>query len=148
MWSSGGLATHPPPGWNESLAALLVAYAGLSYLFKMWLVRVSLSSIDQSSSMACDVNITIGAETKTMADAFTYEMSSTPQIDSVTPTRGGTKGGTRITISGSNFGLVNLGRVSCKVQLRLGLGIGPCKMLECESTNTSSFSWSKNFSDC
>ena len=54
--------------------------------------------------MACDVNITIGAETKTMADAFTYEMSATPQIDSVTPTRGGTKGGTRITISGSNFG--------------------------------------------
>ena len=53
---------------------------------------------------ACDVNVTIGSESSVMTNAFTYEETTTPQIDSVTPTRGGTKGGTRITISGSNFG--------------------------------------------
>ena len=44
--------------------------------------------------------------TETMSAAFTYQTADTAQIDEVSPARGGTKGGTVITITGSNFGLV------------------------------------------
>ena len=34
---------------------------------------------------------------------FTYRAGLTPTVDSVSPTRGGTGGGTTLTISGSGF---------------------------------------------
>ncbi|OWF48084.1 Fibrocystin-L [Mizuhopecten yessoensis] len=62
-------------------------------------------SLPDSSLKNCSVHVTVNNVTETLADAYTYDPVLTPVIDDVTPKRGGTQGGTRITISGSNFGL-------------------------------------------
>ena len=41
--------------------------------------------------------------TAELSNSYRYALSQTPQIDSVFPNRGGTGGGTRITIIGSGF---------------------------------------------
>ncbi|WAR05573.1 PKHL1-like protein, partial [Mya arenaria] len=48
------------------------------------------------------------------ADAYTYNAALTPTISDVTPTKGGTGGGTTITISGSGFGS-DVGAVSVMI---------------------------------
>ena len=54
--------------------------------------------------VSCAVKITIDGETKESTTPFVYERSTTPVITGVSPKRGGTQGGTSITIEGSNFG--------------------------------------------
>ena len=58
--------------------------------------------------IACDVVVAYGTETVTASTQFTYRGSLTPEITSVSPAKGGTAGGTRITISGSGFGYAKL----------------------------------------
>ncbi|XP_021357928.1 fibrocystin-L-like [Mizuhopecten yessoensis] len=57
-----------------------------------------------SSLMNCNVHVTVNKVTETLTDVYTYDPALTPVIDDVIPKRGGTQGGTRITISGFNFG--------------------------------------------
>ena len=57
-----------------------------------------------SGSVACDVTIMSGYTTATLISAYTYNEDYTPTVTSVQPERGGTAGGTLITIRGSNFG--------------------------------------------
>ncbi|XP_070541075.1 fibrocystin-L-like [Ptychodera flava] len=58
-----------------------------------------------SGTQVCDVEVTISTSgsTTSSSDAFTYESSMTPIITSVSPTRGGTGGGTTVTITGTGF---------------------------------------------
>merc|ERR1719422_2781341 len=52
---------------------------------------------------ACDVVVTQDSGEVTEAGGFTYDRALTPTIASVTPVRGGTGGGTPLTITGSGF---------------------------------------------
>ena len=49
----------------------------------------------------CNLTVTAGGISKTTR--FTYTISLTPTVGSVSPTKGGTGGGTTITINGTNF---------------------------------------------
>ena len=56
------------------------------------------------TAQTCTVDITVNGLTKTLSNAYTYDSSLTPSITEVSPRRGGTGGGTTITITGSGFG--------------------------------------------
>uniref|UniRef100_A0A8C4T925 PKHD1 like 1 n=1 Tax=Erpetoichthys calabaricus TaxID=27687 RepID=A0A8C4T925_ERPCA len=73
------------------------------------------------SSQVCDVTVYIGNNLVTLSNAFTYESALTPVVTAVTPRRGGTGGGTSLTITGSGFGsdidnvVVTIAKTSCNV---------------------------------
>ncbi|KAK3879633.1 hypothetical protein Pcinc_015818 [Petrolisthes cinctipes] len=73
-----------------------------------------------SNSQVCDVTVTNpdGSEA-TLSSGFTYDAALTPAVTSVTPTRGGTAGGTSITITGTGFAdsgnTVTIGGSDCVV---------------------------------
>ena len=52
----------------------------------------------------CDVVVSQDSGSVTQTGGFTYDRSVTPTIASISPVRGGTGGGTLITITGSGFG--------------------------------------------
>lgn len=54
----------------------------------------------------CDIVVTIGGVSSTITNGYTYVESVTPEITDVSPRRGGTMGGTKITITGTKFGSV------------------------------------------
>ena len=56
------------------------------------------------TAQTCDVVVSINSLSKTLAGSYIYDAGLTPTISGVTPTRGGTGGGTTITVSGSGFG--------------------------------------------
>ena len=56
------------------------------------------------SEATCDIEVTVRGVSQTSAAAYTYDASLLTTVTGVTPGRGGTGGGTLITISGSNFG--------------------------------------------
>ena len=56
------------------------------------------------SAQTCDVVVTVNGLSKTLANSYQYDADLTPTISGVTPSRGGTGGGTTITVSGSGFG--------------------------------------------
>ncbi|XP_076825074.1 fibrocystin-L-like [Clavelina lepadiformis] len=65
--------------------------------------------VDSSSSTTCEVKVTNEAQIEdfaiTAGSNYTYSGAQTPTITGVTPERGGTGGGTEITINGSGFTL-------------------------------------------
>ena len=61
-------------------------------------------SMSGTGSKSCDLNIVQSqGSTTSSAITFTYEESLTPMVSSISPRRGGTGGGTPITITGSGF---------------------------------------------
>uniref|UniRef100_A0A8C4XEU0 PKHD1 like 1 n=1 Tax=Erpetoichthys calabaricus TaxID=27687 RepID=A0A8C4XEU0_ERPCA len=72
-------------------------------------------------SQGCDVTVYNGNNLVTLSNAFTYTSSLTPVVTAVTPRRGGTGGGTKLTITGSGFGsdidnvMVTIARTPCNV---------------------------------
>lgn len=56
------------------------------------------------ADQSCDVAISLNGLTKTLTSAYTYNSALTPTITGVNPRRGGTGGGTTLTVSGSGFG--------------------------------------------
>ncbi|XP_066572050.1 PKHD1 like 1, tandem duplicate 1 isoform X2 [Amia ocellicauda] len=95
-----------------------------------------LSQISTSSSLYCEVppsngtgtqqdctvKVMNGQESVNVSNGFSYKLSLTPVITEVSPRRGGTAGGTRLTITGSNFSLnssditVTIAGSECDVQ--------------------------------
>ncbi|KAL4228553.1 Fibrocystin-L [Mactra antiquata] len=67
-----------------------------------------------NSAQVCNVEVAVGGLTQSLTNAYTYDSSLTPTISSVDPTRGGTGGGTTLTITGSGFGNV-AGSVSVSI---------------------------------
>ncbi|KAJ8273405.1 hypothetical protein GJAV_G00101260 [Gymnothorax javanicus] len=55
-------------------------------------------------TLACTVEVLQANDSMSLPSAFTYRSVLTPAITEVSPRRGGTAGGTRLTITGSNFG--------------------------------------------
>ena len=56
-----------------------------------------------SGTETCDVTLTQGAGSVTVSGGFTYDDSLTPHVTDVSPKRGGTGGGTPMTITGTGF---------------------------------------------
>ena len=61
-------------------------------------------STPTGSNGVCDVVVTVRGVTMTQAASYTYDSSLETTVTGVTPIRGGTGGGTVITITGTNFG--------------------------------------------
>ncbi|XP_016299954.1 fibrocystin-L-like [Sinocyclocheilus anshuiensis] len=55
------------------------------------------------AEQACTVIVMNGGDAVNLTNSYTYRSSLTPVITDVTPRRGGTAGGTRLTITGSGF---------------------------------------------
>ncbi|XP_076824499.1 fibrocystin-L-like isoform X2 [Clavelina lepadiformis] len=68
--------------------------------------------VDSSSSTTCEVKVTNEAQIEdfaiTAGSNYTYSGAQTPTITGVTPERGGTGGGTEITITGSGFTMTSI----------------------------------------
>uniref|UniRef100_A0A6I8N1M6 Fibrocystin-L n=1 Tax=Ornithorhynchus anatinus TaxID=9258 RepID=A0A6I8N1M6_ORNAN len=71
----------------------------------------------------CEVTVANGKDLSQLNAAFTYSSLLTPIITSVAPRRGGTAGGTRLTITGSGFSSdwqdvhVTIAQATCDVEL-------------------------------
>ncbi|XP_041373046.1 fibrocystin-L-like isoform X2 [Gigantopelta aegis] len=74
-----------------------------------------------SAGTACDVIVTVNGLSRTLTPQYTYDSSLTPEITLVDPRRGGTGGGTTVTITGTGFGTtdsavqVTIGGATCVV---------------------------------
>ena len=64
---------------------------------------LSPENTSSGSTEVCDVQVNQSSGSVTASSSFTYDKDLTPIVTSITPARGGTGGGTRITISGSGF---------------------------------------------
>lgn len=61
------------------------------------------SNNGSQSEVSCMVTVINQADAVNISDGFTYKSQLTPVITEVSPRRGGTAGGTRLTIAGSGF---------------------------------------------
>ncbi|XP_069115782.1 fibrocystin-L-like [Argopecten irradians] len=60
--------------------------------------------VQGSDAVVSDVTLSLNSVVKNITNAYTYRPNLTPTITGVTPNRGGTAGGTTVTINGTNFG--------------------------------------------
>ncbi|XP_050416785.2 fibrocystin-L [Patella vulgata] len=67
-----------------------------------------------TATTQCDVVATVNTITQTLSNGYTYDASLTPEITGVSPARGGTAGGTTLTITGTGFG-TTVGDVSVTI---------------------------------
>lgn len=58
---------------------------------------------DTQSQVSCTVEISNQLDAVNISNGFTYKSQLTPEISEVSPRRGGTAGGTTLTIHGSGF---------------------------------------------
>ena len=56
-----------------------------------------------NNDQQCDIEVRLNGFTSPLANGYTYKLALTSKITSVTPSRGGTGGGTTLTIQGSGF---------------------------------------------
>ena len=62
----------------------------------------------EPSEQNCTVSVSYNGITETTSDFFQFSTSLTPQIESLSPTVGGTAGGTAVSIAGTGFFPVNV----------------------------------------
>ncbi|XP_073714826.1 fibrocystin-L [Misgurnus anguillicaudatus] len=82
---------------NECTADLQISTSTQLYC------EVPYSNVTDETDRVCEVAVMNGNDTVYIQDGYTYRSSLTPVISDVTPRRGGTAGGTRLTITGSGF---------------------------------------------
>ncbi|XP_054983665.1 fibrocystin-L [Sorex araneus] len=76
----------------------------------------------EGPAQACEVTVANGKDLSQSPALFTYSASLTPFISAVSPTRGTTAGGTRLTVEGTGFSenmqdvLVMIGKAKCDVE--------------------------------
>ena len=74
-----------------------------------------------NNDQVCDIEIVVNSFSAILSNGYTYKLQMTSQIASVTPSRGGTGGGTILTILGSGFSdtqsdnIVTIDGVECNV---------------------------------
>ncbi|XP_048254094.1 fibrocystin-L-like [Haliotis rufescens] len=79
------------------------------------------SKLNVVGTESCDVVVTVNGIIDTLSSVYTYDASLTSDVTGVSPTRGGTGGGTNITITGTGFGsttgavTVTIGGADCSV---------------------------------
>lgn len=58
---------------------------------------------DASADKQCDVVVSVNEQSVTKSDSYTFAIDKTPTVTSISPERGGTQGGTSVTITGTLF---------------------------------------------
>ena len=65
--------------------------------------RTPAEADSSSDTKVCTIALTQGSSVVDLVDAFTFDISLTPSVTGLSPVRGGTGGGTSITITGVSF---------------------------------------------
>ena len=65
------------------------------------------SNLSEDATLACDVTVVQDSGSVSLSNGFTYDASITPTITAASPLRGGTGGGTLVTITGTGFATAN-----------------------------------------
>lgn len=58
---------------------------------------------DASIDKVCDVTVSVNDRSIAVSNGYTYASDRTPKVISISPARGGTQGGTTVTITGTLF---------------------------------------------
>ncbi|XP_077349351.1 fibrocystin-L [Lithobates pipiens] len=126
-FGGGLMLTIAGSGFDEMVSKVLVCNAeckidqvrsNASFL----LCELPLNNGTNAASQVCDVNVINPSNAVWINNSFTYSTALTPLIHDVTPKRGGTAGGTRLTITGSLFGndasqiTITIAQTPCIVQ--------------------------------
>ncbi|XP_069478234.1 fibrocystin-L [Ambystoma mexicanum] len=106
-FGGGQILTVAGTGFDRNISQVLICgsacivetqQSGLHHLF----CKVPPNN-GTGDSQNCSVSVLNGNDFVTSEHAFTYRAALTPNISDVTPRRGGTGGGTRLTITGTGF---------------------------------------------
>lgn len=66
-------------------------------------VSSSISDASGGVNLVCDVVVSLSTEEVTLADAYTYDIAINSGVTGISPSRGGTGGGTDLTITGTGL---------------------------------------------
>ena len=91
-------------GFNASSITVTICNTpcqSVSVLSNTQLTCVTPAATYQSSGKSCNLVVTVGGLTQTVS--YVYQSSLTATVSAVSPKRGGTGGGTTLTITGTNF---------------------------------------------
>ncbi|KAM5157489.1 fibrocystin-L [Mantella aurantiaca] len=125
-FGGGLILTIAGSGFDETLSRVLVCNSnctidGLRSNASILFCEVPLYN-STNASQICNVGVLNGDNAVWINNSFNYTTALTPVILDVTPKRGGTAGGTKLTITGSQFGddasriTVSVAQSPCNVQ--------------------------------
>jgi hypothetical protein len=103
-YGGGQIVTVNGDGFNTSSISVTICgqpCQSVSVLSNTQLTCVTPSATASSSNQSCSLTVTVGSLSQSAS--YVYQASLTATITSVSPTRGGTGGGTTLTITGTNF---------------------------------------------
>ncbi|CAF3091006.1 unnamed protein product [Rotaria socialis] len=122
-YGGGQLLTIVGDGFDGSNLAITLcsqACQSITVLSNTQVTCVTPAATASTSNTICSLTVSIGNATHSVS--YTYSASLTARVTFVSPTRGGTGGGTTLTITGTNFPTalgaisVSIAGVSCNVQ--------------------------------
>nr|DBA24045.1 TPA: hypothetical protein GDO54_011748 [Pyxicephalus adspersus] len=126
-FGGGLMLTIAGSGFDETLSRVLVCNSDCKIHVErsnasFLVCDVPMRNDTNASSQICNVGVINGNNAVWINNSFTYTTELTPTIYDVTPRRGGTAGGTRLTITGSQFGndasriTVTIAQSPCNIQ--------------------------------
>ena len=105
-FGGGSLITLDGTGFDDTNNPSVTVCSGICSIVNVTTTKIQcLSPVSSASESTedCDVTVKQSSGSITSSAAFQYDRNLTPNVNSVSPLRGGTGGGTKITISGSGF---------------------------------------------
>jgi hypothetical protein len=103
-YGGGQAVTVTGDGFNTSSISVTIcgqACQSVSVLSNTQLICATPSQTVSSTNQLCSLTVTVGSLSQSVS--YVYQANLTATVTSVTPTRGGTGGGTTLTITGTNF---------------------------------------------
>ncbi|CAF3592631.1 unnamed protein product [Rotaria sordida] len=122
-YGGGQLVTVNGDGFNTSSISVTIcsqSCQSISVLSNTQLTCVTPSASYSATDQSCSLTVTVGSLSQNIT--YVYQSSLTATITSISPTRGGTGGGTSLAITGTNFPTssnsvtVSIAGVSCSIQ--------------------------------
>ena len=103
-YGGGQLVTINGDGFNTSSLSVTIcnqACQSVSLVSNTQLTCITPSATYSSNDQSCSLVVTVGSLSQSVS--YVYQSNLTATITSISPMRGGTGGGTTLTISGTNF---------------------------------------------
>ncbi|CAF0819146.1 unnamed protein product [Rotaria sp. Silwood1] len=122
-YGGGQLVNVSGDGFNTSSISVTIcsqSCQSISIISNTQLTCITPSTTYSITDQSCSFTVTVGSVSQNTS--YIYQASLTANITSISPTRGGTGGGTTLTITGTNFPTstnavtVSIAGVSCSVQ--------------------------------
>ncbi|CAF3637436.1 unnamed protein product [Rotaria sp. Silwood1] len=122
-YGGGQLVTINGDGFNTSSISVKIcsqACQSVSIVSNTQLICITPSATVSSTDQSCNLTVTVGSLSQSIS--YVYQANLTATITSISPTRGGTGGGTTLTITGTNFPTsiggvtVSIANVQCSIQ--------------------------------